>query len=391
MMSSITNNLKKRYESYLKTASMISSLFSDNDAPYINSRQAERIYCSVFNAKDISRSDCSADAVVGKTGVGIKTYLNSTGRTYQKIAEFNKNSSSLRELTDSKEISFEVARLRNERINTTMKIYGLTNMIYHCIVRESNKIIVFETDMELINISKIRNIEKSNNTIYFNDTINEYNFSISKSTLYKRFITPKKSIIETDVFILDNPYEILGQLLFEKTRTDYGTTNEFVVAERTTDTFNVTESIMLPLFSDRGGRHVPERSGLNQWNARGRPRDFNEIYIPIPVWINRKFPSFFPSRDTPFSILLPDNSTLLCKICQDNDKALMSNPNSALGEWLLRKVLSLNEGELLTYKKLEDLGIDTVEIIKNNNSYSIDFRPIGSFDNFTEEHKTPNT
>ena len=65
----------------------------------------------------------------------------------------------------------------------------------------------------------------------------------------------------------------------------------------------------------------------------------------------------------------------------------MSNPNSALGEWLLRKVLSLKEGELLTYKKLEDLGIDTVEIIKSNNSYSIDFRPIGSFDNFVEYNK----
>jgi hypothetical protein len=387
MKSSINDSLKNRYESYLKTACMLSSLFSDNDAPYINSRQAEKIYCSVFNAKDISRSDCSADAVINNIGIGIKTFLNSTGRSFQKIAEFNKDSSSLRKLSNPKDIIIEVSRLRNERINTTMNIYGLTNMIYHCIVRESNRIIVFETDMELINVNKIEYIEKKNNNIYFNDTINEYNFSMSKSTLYKRFETPNDAILITDVFILDNPYEILSQVLDDKKKFDYTTAHVFEMNEKPVEEYSVIESIMLPLFSDKKERHVPERSGLNQWNAKGRPRDFNEIYIPIPSWINNSFSSFFPNRETSFNLLLPDNNTLACKVCQDNNKALMSNPNSALGEWLLRKVLSLKEGELLTYKKLEDLGIDTVEIIKSNNSYSIDFRPIGSFDNFVEHNK----
>lgn len=387
MKSSINDSLKNRYESYLKTACMLSSLFSDNDAPYINSRQAEKIYCSVFNAKDISRSDCSADAVINNIGIGIKTYLNSTGRSFQKIAEFNKDSSSLRKLSNPNDLVHEVSRLRNERIKTTMNIYGLTNLIYHCIVRESKQIIVFETDMELIDVNKIEYIEKKNSNIYFNDTINDYNFSMSKSTLYKRFITPKNSILKTDVFILDNPYEILRQVLVDKKKIDYSATHVFEINEKPAVEYNVIESIMLPLFSDKKERHVPERSGLNQWNAKGRPRNFNEIYIPIPSWINKTFPSFFPNRETSFNLLLPDNNTLVCKICQDNDKALMSNPNSALGEWLLRKVLSLKEGELLTYKKLEDLGIDTVEIIKSNNSYSIDFRPIGSFDNFVEYNK----
>jgi hypothetical protein len=242
-----------------------------------------------------------------------------------------------------------------------MNIYGLTNLIYHCIVRESKQIIVFETDMELIDVNKIEYIEKKNSNIYFNDTINDYNFSMSKSTLYKRFITPKNSILKTDVFILDNPYEILRQVLVDKKKIDYSATHVFEMNEKPAVEYNVIESIMLPLFSDKKERHVPERSGLNQWNAKGRPRNFNEIYIPIPSWINKTFPSFFPNRETSFNLLLPDNNTLVCKICQDNDKALMSNPNSALGEWLLRKVLSLKEGELLTYKKLEDLGIDTVE------------------------------
>jgi hypothetical protein len=205
--------------------------------------------------------------------------------------------------------------------------------------------------------------------------------------LYKRFVTPRNAILKTDVLILDNPYEILRQILVHKKRIDYSTTHVFEMNEKPAEEYNVIESIMLPLFSDKKERHVPERSGLNQWNAKGRPRDFNEIYIPIPSWINNSFSSFFPNRETSFNLLLPDNNTLACKVCQDNNKALMSNPNSALGEWLLRKVLSLKEGELLTYKKLEDLGIDTVEIIKSNNSYSIDFRPIGSFDNFVEHNK----
>ena len=60
------------------------------------------------------------------------------------------------------------------------------------------------------------------------------------------------------------------------------------------------------------------------------------------------------------------------KICQDNGKALMSNPNKALGKWILRDVLSLKEGEVLTYQKLKELGIDSILITKGKN-YSINF------------------
>jgi hypothetical protein len=41
---------------------------------------------------------------------------------------------------------------------------------------------------------------------------------------------------------------------------------------------------------------VFERSGLNQWNARGRKRNESEVYIPIPKLIHDKFPNFFPGR-----------------------------------------------------------------------------------------------
>lgn len=71
------------------------------------------------------------------------------------------------------------------------------------------------------------------------------------------------------------------------------------------------------------------------------------------------------------------------KICQDNGKALMTNPNIALANWLLKDVLQLKERELLTYKKLEIIGIDSVKIEKiDNENYKIYFSKIGSYENF---------
>ena len=40
------------------------------------------------------------------------------------------------------------------------------------------------------------------------------------------------------------------------------------------------------------------------------------------------------------------------KVCQDNNKALMSYSNRELGKWILRDILKLKEGELLTYEKI---------------------------------------
>jgi hypothetical protein len=70
-------------------------------------------------------------------------------------------------------------------------------------------------------------------------------------------------------------------------------------------------------------------------------------------------------------------------ICQDGDKALMSNPATKLGEWLLRDVLKIKKGELLTYKKLKKLGIDSVVIKKiDDANYSIHFASVNSYEDF---------
>lgn len=63
------------------------------------------------------------------------------------------------------------------------------------------------------------------------------------------------------------------------------------------------------------------------------------------------------------------------KICQDGGKALMSNPNKELGKWLLRDVLHLKEGELLTMEKLNRFGFDSVIITKiDSENFKIDVR-----------------
>jgi len=92
------------------------------------------------------------------------------------------------------------------------------------------------------------------------------------------------------------------------------------------------ERLVLPLFSSRNGGYVPEHSGLNQWNAVGRARDYNEVYIPYNKAYRDTSKGFFPSRDTSFNLKLPDGKHMSTKVCQADGKAIMSNPNKDLGE-----------------------------------------------------------
>lgn len=367
---------RKEYIEMLASVGALSRLSSESSTPYIGYRHAEKIFCSAFNAKDLSRSDCSADASLNEVGIGIKTFINGNGKTLQKIAEFNSDAILYRGKTP-KEVIEIISHLRNERIKATQRIHGLDKMIYHCIVRDEGKLLVYEKPMDEINIKAIKKMDISKkNTISFEDGINEYTFNISKSTLYKRFVT-EAILLDLDIKIIDNPFEVLRSLI-EKSAIDL----------KFTRISKDKEHIFLPLFSDKGGRNVPERSGLNQWNAKGRMRDYNEVYIPIPAWIHREFEDFFPSRDVQFDLILPDGQKLTSKVCQDGGKALMSNPNLALGKWLLRKVLDLKEGELLTYDRLMELNLDSVVIYKEDEStYSINFTETGSYDEFSNEYK----
>ena len=190
--------------------------------------------------------------------------------------------------------------------------------------------------------------------------------------MQRKFYIPKEHS-SIGIKILENPFTLLLSL---KEKLENSKKIESKVAG--------VNYVVLPLYSDRGGyKNVPAKSGLNQWNAGGRKRSYGEVYIPVPMFIHKTYPNFFPSRDTPFTLITPDNEKLSVKLCQDNSKALMSNPNTALATWLLGKVLRLKEGELATYERMQILGFDSVFINKLDfKTYSIDIASLDSYENF---------
>ena len=366
--SAYSKRKREYYEKMLKDIGSLSRLFSENDSPYLDSRIVENLYCKSFEAVNKGREDSSVDAVFGKTGIGIKTFV---GKGAQKVAEFNKDILTFRNLKPLKKAK-RIAALRNKRIEFTKRNYDLDELKYHCIIREKNKMRICEEPMDLINITKLKLLKSTPKSLSFNDGNNDYNFNVSKSVLLKKF--DMRASAEIKVKILENPFELLAKSLtgpakglFETRGIEY-------------------PYVVLPLYTIiKKVKGVPKRSALNQWNAKGRPRNENEIYIKIPAWIHRKYAGFFPARDKPFKLKLPNGKYLLAKICQDGSKALMSNPNKALGQWLLRDVLALRKRKLLTYKMLQEIGIDSVIIKKIRKlKYSIDFRDEGEFEKFEE-------
>jgi len=221
--------------------------------------------------------------------------------------------------------------------------------------------------MDYIDIENINNIKKKKSTITFDDNIHDYSFNLTKSTLTKRFITNSVSH-EFNVDILDSPLDEIKNCF---------SSNSYLI----NSTEHIIDTVYLPLYGKN--KIVYSKSGLNQWNANGRFRNPNEVYINIPAGVHKKSESFFPDRDTPFNLKLPTGDILQVKVCQSNDKALMSYHNKDLGKWILRDVLRLDEGELLTYNKLQTIGIDSVKIDKlNDSNYEINFASLDSFETY---------
>ena len=159
-------------------------------------------------------------------------------------------------------------------------------------------------------------------------------------------------------FNLQNPFDSFE---FENKRDDIMYVTENFLDEPLSK--SPLESIYLHLYSERRKKVFP-KSGLNQWNADGRPRHHDEVYIPIPIKIHNDHPNFFPPRDKLFRLKTDDGQKFLAKVCQDNNKALMTNPNQALGKWLLRDKLNIKPGIVLDYEILNSLGFPYLKISK---------------------------
>ena len=369
--SNQTNEQKVEYEKFLKIIGSFSKLFSSSNIPYLYYRVAENIFCKAFDAEDLSRSDIAVDAKKIKTGIALKTFLASNNKTLQKVGEFNSDRQ-LYENLKPDELVRKVSELRNIRIAFAKQAYGLKECIYHCVLREEGRFLIYEEPMYEIDLQKIVKVKHKDNVISFNDGKNDYSFLLSKSTLTKRFVT-KPIEYDFNVKILDDPLQDLDKLL----------KNEKLLFDTTSQ---IQATVYLPLYSSKDGE-VPEKSGLNQWNAAGRQRDPSEVYIPIPSMVHKIAPSFFPNRDTPFILRLPDGKEMKSKVCQAGNKALMSQSNRELGQWILRDILHLKERELFTTKKMLELGIDSVRIDKVSDSiYQISFSEISSYETWVSLH-----
>lgn len=361
---------KKKYAELLKGAACLSKLSSDSDKPYINYRIAENIFCKSFSADNVSRKDCSVDAVKFREGIGIKTFISGSANTKsEKIAEFNNPSKYPFTYKNKDKLVREVAEYRNQRLTDTIKDYDLLQCHYHYVVRDRGKLLICERPMIKVDMDKICNVRiTKDNAVKFTDEVNSYSFNIRKNTLFKNFdIGSPLSEIAVDIGIIDEKAILnLVHILDAKHEED-------VPLEK-------YEFVVLPLYSTRVDGEVPLRSGLNQWNASGRSRDPDEIYIPVPIAVHQKKPNFFPHRDTTFKLTTTDGNEFTAKLCQENSKGLMSSPNKVLGKWLLRDTLKIPYGQIVTYEDLIKNNTDTVIIHKlADDHFQITLHALGAY------------
>lgn len=376
-----TKQQQEKYKQLLKNFGSLSNLFSDSVSPYLPYRAHENIFCRSFEAENLARKDCTADAKKEKVGLGLKTWVGSDN---QKVAEFNKQKPDYTGL-EGLELIKKIAEFRNERIRVTKNLYAIENMFYHVVKRVPHAMQVLECSLDEIDIPSIKLLSEGNTKTnpYFTDGKHTYHFLVSKSTLYMSF-NDMQLIDDFEVDILDDPYTLLETMFSTPTAQPTSAILNLFKEEQ-------KDSLRLKLYSVgtekqlHGAKgypienteklaYVPLKSGINQWNAGGRKRDEDELYIPYPAEAKAEKPDFFPKPDTIFTIVLPNGIELDAKVCQDGGKAIMSNPNKALGHWLLRDVFEVAPRTVLTYGDLQKYGIDSVIFKKlGDKRYSVNF------------------
>jgi hypothetical protein len=410
----------ERYSRLLQAVASMSRLYSDNTIPYVDSRFVEKLFVETTGAKDLSRSDKSFDALLSPDiGVGIKTFLSASGNSKrEKVAEFTSfaNNGEFEGLSPE-ELALKAAGFRNNRVlsDANELAIAMEKSIYHCLVRTGSGAIVHEEPYMLVDLTNLKPTDRSGNIlkkwqsigkgVFFTDGVSNYNFNGSKNVLFKEFkFDSGAGIIELPIFadIFDRITKWFNGGMPQAITVSDDAGKELVTIDSPEYGRPGIDFVVLPLYSVRTGlKEVPEKSGINQWNAGGRLRKFGEAYIPIPIEVHRRCPGFFPARDTKFPMLLPNSATAVPgKVCQESGKALMSDPNTVLGNWIM-KVLrpSLKESDFLRAPNSGDkpfgfgdllaIGKDSVivrkTIDKSITNFSLEFAPLGSYEEFVND------
>ena len=165
-----TRNMQDLYLELLKACTSFSNLFSNSATPYLYYRTHENIFSYSFDAINLSRDDISIDAKKGNKGIGLKTFLQGNGKTYQKIAEFDKQIKPLH-TRDNLSLVRAISKYRNERILFAKNTHALNYLLYHLVTRDNGIFMIFEETMSEIDIEHIK-IEKQrehSSSILFHD------------------------------------------------------------------------------------------------------------------------------------------------------------------------------------------------------------------------------
>lgn len=402
------------YAGALQAVGSLSRLYSENSVPFFQYRFIENLFVRASNGENISRKDTIFDAIVGiknDVAVGVKTFTLPQLSKYklEKVQEFTAlaGRTNISKLND-RDLVITVSHERNRRIRTESANYNIdpSKSIYHCLVRTVGEAFIHEEPFIEINVDKIKpysaygmalkKFSSRTANVHFYDGSNFYYYSRAKNVLYKRF--------EMDKGHNSNPIKIeiaddAIEMLYEKFLSRSLPKSELAFAKEIPVDKPGVDYVILPLYSSKGNiKYVPQKSGLNQWNAAGRPRKYGESYISVPKKIHTLIPQFFP-RNKSFKLNLPNSpKPIQAKLCQADSKALMSNPNDELCKWIFRVIDDkFKESDFnkppkrkpYTYTDLEIAGYDCVRVSKSllngENIFKIVFEPIGGYEQFIEQ------
>jgi hypothetical protein len=402
------------YSGALQAVGSLSKLYSENSVPFFQYRFIENLFVKATGGENISRKDTVFDAIVGensKIAVGVKTFTLPKQGKYklEKVQEFTSlaGRTNISRLSD-KDLIIVVCQERNRRIRTESANFNIdpSKSIYHCLVRTVGQAFIHEEPFMEINLEKIKpfsahgaalkKFSPRSANIHFFDGTSYYYYSRAKNTLYKRFEIEKG--YNSKLINIDIAEDALGKL-YEKFLNKKLSNLDNVFMDDESLSVPGVDYVVLPLYSVlKGMKYVPEKSGLNQWNAAGRPRKFGESYIPVPKKVHLIAPNFFPLNKS-FQMNLPNSTkTVLASLCQSENKALMSNPNDELCKWIFRVIdEKFKESDFdkppkrkpFTYEDLEVSGYDCVRVTKSLetgfNVFNIVFEPIGGYEDFLEQ------
>lgn len=335
----------------------------------------------------------------------------------------------------TKQIIQMISKTRNRRMasheatiagvgNDPEAVFGERYYHYLC-PADDGTIFVGETAYSQIDLSRLQLLVNGKKSVVFTDSRKVYKYTFADSTLHMNFDhrgsgkSAGSDIVDKfAATYLTDPYRALALMAKPSILNGSGLEQIATLPVSEPTTSSDTESHVWTIYSPRKYRDTPAgevhaKSGLNHWHAgpknpnhpeSGRPID--EAYIPIPrsVKFHQEFPNFFGVDEygTPISkmvknnkgtwesvfpgrknkerrsfelILKPSNTSIRAYLTESSNKAIMSlGKQTELGRWLLRDVMQLEVGEILTRSKLIEINIDAFKLTKlGNRRVSLEF------------------